>query len=259
MCGFGGGSRLLARLRGLETCDDPQRGVPSSAPPRVSPTRRDTADLVARILLSASTDPGRIAAYLRHRGLRGTVPAALRYVSALPYYNEDGRVTGRYPAMVAAVQRADGELIGVHRTYLDGGGPGKAPVPTPKKSLGPVRGGAVRLAEAADVLALAEGIETALAVMQATGTPTWATISASGMVAVRLPRTVRTVEIWADHDRGQAGQDAAQQLAAHLRREGRRSCVFIPPTVGTDWLDALVTDGEGALQAARRCRGRASR
>ncbi len=44
--------------------------------------------------------------------------------------------------------------------------------------------GAVRLAEFYEELVLAEGIETALSILQATGKPIWACLSTSGLKAV---------------------------------------------------------------------------
>lgn len=178
------------------------------------------------------------------------MPASLRFAPSLAYV-EEGQPTRRLPAMVAAVQAKDGRVVGVHRTFLDARSAGKAPVDTPRKSLGPVRGGAVRLAPVGSVLALAEGIETALAVMQATGMATWAAISAPGLAAIELPADLRDVVVWGDHDRSGAGQRAAAELAARLRCEGRSVRVLLPPTIGTDWLEVLVADGSKALCAAQ--------
>jgi hypothetical protein len=62
--------------------------------------------------------------------------------------------------MVAAVACVpDRRIVAVHRTFLSAAGCGKAKVPNPKCSLGPVGGGAVRLAPAGPKLVVAEGIE----------------------------------------------------------------------------------------------------
>jgi putative DNA primase/helicase len=100
------------------------------------------------------------------------------------------------------------------------------------------KGGAIRLfpLEAGKPLALAEGIETALAVREATGWPVWATIAAPFMKEVIVPE-VEEVLIAADHDK--AGLEAAHALARRLLREGRRVRVAVPPEEGEDWLDAL--------------------
>ena len=85
--------------------------------------------------------------------------------------------------MVCAVRGADGLIYGVHRTWLRPDGSGKAAVAPQKAMLGRCAGGAVRLAPASDAVQIAEGIETALAVLVATGVPTWAALSTSAASA----------------------------------------------------------------------------
>lgn len=108
-----------------------------------------------------------VETYLATRGIDlaaiGGVPPTLRFHPTLP--DRDSRAV--WPAMVGAVQGADDKIVGVHRTYLARDGRGKAPIPVAKKMLGPCWGGAVRFARAGETLALAEGIETALSVLQA--------------------------------------------------------------------------------------------
>jgi phage/plasmid primase-like uncharacterized protein len=131
------------------------------------------------------------------------------------------------------------KLVAIHRTFLIPGGSGKAPVQPAKKSLGPVAGGAVRLAAAGPVLAITEGIETGLSVMQATGIPTWAALSASGLEALILPPLPIAAEvvIFADNDVNGRGQKAAETLARRASAEGRRVRIELPPTPGTDFND----------------------
>ena len=69
-----------------------------------------------------------------------------------------------------------------------------------KKRGGSVGGGAVRLAPAQETLMVGEGIETCLAAMQATAMPAWAAVSTSGLKALVLPPTVRTIIILVDDD-----------------------------------------------------------
>ncbi len=139
--------------------------------------------------------------------------------------------------MVAAVQAPDRSITGIHRTFLTLDGTKKAPVSQNKMMLGKCAGGAVRLAAVADKLALAEGIETALSVLQATGIPTWATLSTSGLKAVILPDEVREVIICADGD--EAGEQAAQDAAQRFLREGREVRMARAPA-GMDFNDLLV-------------------
>ncbi len=184
-------------------------------------------------------------------------PAALRCHLELAYY-EDRREVGRFPALVAMAVDAMGEPCGVQRIYLDPDGSGKAPVSPTKKALGSIQGGAVRLDEPrkGEPLVIAEGVETALAVREATGWPTWAAVSASGMAAVVIPMEIKEVVIGADLDRSKAGQEAAAKLAARLHGEGRVVQVVLPPgpipegVKSIDWLDALNTDGAEAVRRA---------
>src|SRR5262249_55948551 len=144
-----------------------------------------------------------------------------------------------------------GVTIGVQRTYLALEGTGKAAVGPPKKALGKVVGGAIRLGEpSTGTLALAEGIETALAVMEATGTPAWAAVGAENLRRVAIPSGVAAVELWADHDANGVGQTAAEKAAAAYHAAGREVFILVPPEAG-DWLDVLVARGPEALRAAR--------
>ncbi|MHB8763136.1 MAG: DUF7146 domain-containing protein [Deferrisomatales bacterium] len=192
---------------------------------------------------------GPVDSYLKSRGLDllGKWPQTLRYHTSLSYH-EEGQTFGPFPAMLARIDGADGEPAGVHRTYLRADGSGKAPVPTPKKLMpspvpGATTGGAVRLFPAGPVLAVAEGIETALAVHLATGFPTWAAVSAGGMARVTLPPDALEVIVCADHDRSGAGQAAARTLARRLLTEGRRVRIALPPEPGTDFADLYVRGG----------------
>jgi phage/plasmid primase-like uncharacterized protein len=127
-----------------------------------------------------------------------------------------------------------GEPCGVHRTFLRADGSGKAPVDKPKMMLG--RAGVIRLAEpAAEGLGLAEGIETALSVMQAIGwSPIWAAGSRGGIETFPvLPAIALT--IFADGDA--PGLKAARLCAARWAGAGREVLLYIPPT-GEDWNDA---------------------
>jgi len=141
--------------------------------------------------------------------------------------------------MVARVDSLDGELIGVHRTWIERGPDGMW-WRRDRAMLGCAAGGAVRLAPAAETLLIAEGIETCLAPMQATGQPTWAALSTSGMIALELPPIVREVVILADHDRSGAGERAAHTAAQRWLREGRRVRIAMPPQPGWDFADMLL-------------------
>jgi hypothetical protein len=124
--------------------------------------------------------------------LIGGVPASLRYHPALHHSD-----TGLYlPAMVGGVQGADGRVVAVHRTYLKHDGSGKAACSSPKKMLGPVWGGAVRLGPATATLNLAEGIETAMSVMVFGFSPMWATLSAGTLKSFPVLGCIEALSIF---------------------------------------------------------------
>lgn len=184
--------------------------------------------------------------YLESRGLDAIVadpPANLRFHPALTYFNVTTRqALGRYPVILAAVRAPDGRVMTLHRTYLAADGAGKAAVPSPRKVCPPwrkngLRAAAVRLYAATERLALAEGIETALAVRLASGWPVWSCVSAHGLATVELPDAVRNILIAADYD--PAGLDGAQTLAQRLRAQGRCVRVAVPDEPGQDFNDLL--------------------
>ena len=82
--------------------------------------------------------------------------------------------------------------------------------------------------------AVSEGIETGLSVLQATGIPTLAALSAAGVQALVLPACVHEVFIAADAD--PVGMDAAETAARRWHTEGRIVRIVKPPE-GLDFND----------------------
>ena len=171
--------------------------------------------------------------YLASRGITMEPPPTIRFHPGL-MHSPTGLLI---PAMVAAVTVCPGdEIVAIHRIFLKADGTGKAPITQNKMMLGPCKGGAVRLAISGDELILAEGLETAMSVLQALGRPTWATLSTSGLKAVRLPPEVRKLIIAADGD--QPGEDAAMTAGKRFLGEGRKVAIARAP-VGMDFNDLL--------------------
>lgn len=94
--------------------------------------------------------------------------------------------------MVARIDSLDGELIGIARVWLCHDETGKWRRRN-RAMLGRAAGGAVKLAPAAETLLIAEGVETGLSGIEATGLPAWAALSTFGLVALALPPIVRRV------------------------------------------------------------------
>ncbi|UZE96947.1 toprim domain-containing protein [Alkalimarinus alittae] len=190
--------------------------------------------------------------YLCNRGLGELIasddlPEVWGAVESLEYNEESKKAI--YPALVAPVV-SSGELVNVHRTYIANNGQ-KAPVEHAKKLMpsiypGAMKGAAIKLYPAGSRLAIAEGIETALAVRVAKpDLPVWATVTAYGMKTVKLPGMVAEVFIMADLDATETGEKAAIELQKRLQREGRKAVVCLPDGAipegakGIDWLDML--------------------
>ena len=220
------------------------------APPdRETMKRRDAAERAdkarrtrqaLRIWRRCIPAPGTLVeTYLRARGITIPIPPSLRYLAAAKH-----RPTGLIlPAMVAGVQSPDGRVVAIHRTFLSQNGTGKAGVREPKMSLGPVAGGAVRLAKANGRLVISEGIETGLSILQATATPTWAALSAPNMANVILPPDIQDVTLGPDGD--EAGETGAQEAAKRFVREGRQVSIARPP-LGEDFNDMLLAEARTA-------------
>lgn len=238
---------LMATLRaqGLATGRSDAEWTP---PLRVTVKDTAKADAMADLArkLWCQTVPGVgsiVETYLPARGIILPVPPTIRFAPTMKH-TPTGLVL---PAMVAAFARCpDNRVVAIHRTYLTADGTRKAPVTQPKMTLGPVKGAAIRLAPAGPVLIVAEGIETTLSAMQATGLPGWAAFSAGNMRELILPALPLAAEVLiaADHDAHGVGQNAAYAAAERWVAEGRKVRIAIPPAVGADWNDVI--QGEAA-------------
>ena len=172
-------------------------------------------------------------AYLRGRAITCDLPDTLRFHPDVRHEH----IGKSYPALVARVDGSEG--LAIHRTYLRPDGSGKAEIEPSKMMLGSVTGGAVRLADEAGTLIVAEGIETALSLANRAGqadASIWAALSASGMKALRLPKPVGQLIVAADGDK--AGREAAAVLAKRAVEIGWEAFLLHAPE-GQDWNDSL--------------------
>ncbi|MFM2059475.1 MAG: hypothetical protein RLY71_3860 [Pseudomonadota bacterium] len=188
--------------------------------------------------------PGDVATRYLQQRLRCTpavLPLCLRLHPALDYWHDGARL-GTFPALVASITSPAGELLALHRTYLDASGrkaslPDGAPVKKLTRAAGYLMGGCIRLAEpdAAGLLGVAEGIETALAASLAGSLPVVAAYSAGALAAWQWPASVRHVVVCADND--PAGAAAAHELGQRALSAGLRVHVATPSVPGLDWCD----------------------
>jgi len=178
--------------------------------PADPPAPRGSSEAARRLFAASKSIRGTLAErYLRGRGI--VLPpevSALRFHPCCFYRAPSGRQI--WPAMIAAVTDPGGAMTGVHRTWLDPAG-GKAPVDQPRRAMGHLIGNAVRFGVVQDVMAAAEGIETALALKTVLpALPVVAALSAAHLAALTVPPTLRRLYIARDNDT--AGRLALERL-----------------------------------------------
>jgi putative DNA primase/helicase len=158
-------------------------------------------------------------AYLRRRA----IPEGVWETPALRFHPNMTSLDDRVmrPALVAAITDAEGALQGVQVTLLSAYGAAKAPVATPRRVIGRLMGGMVRLSEARSELAIGEGVETMLSASTLLGVPSWAALTADNLGRFAIPGFIDRLIIVADNDF--AGVRAAEALRmrspAHVRVE----------------------------------------
>ena len=174
------------------------------------------------------------ALYLANRGLAARC-SDLRFHPQMPLGPKD--CVRFLPAMIAAV-RNDVGILALHRTFLAPDEPCIANFERPRRALGSLGTGAVRLAwPRGGRLGLAEGIETALSATQLFGVPCWATLGNERFGLVTIPDSVRELHLFVDHDAG--GNLAEERAREAYVRDGRRIVTRRPGRFGQDWNDIL--------------------
>lgn len=229
--------------------DDAAAGSPADGRTRPEPAEgADTpapdtsgAAIVAQGLHAwhAAVGPGPLV--LAYLGSRALIPPPEPVIRSRPRIWWD--VQRQHPEMLALVTDAEtGEPIGCQITRLKPDGSGKAAVKRPRINL--CRGGFVRLFPPGPLLAVAEGVETALAAAAIFGAPAWATLGAETLAkAPPVPPIVRTVLVAADND--WPGRDAARTAAAAYRERGLEVLERVPTNPGSDFNDVLIERTRG--------------
>ena len=202
-----------------------------------------------RLFASAKPIPGTVAGiYLRRRGITEVrdLPA-LRFHPSCFYRAQENAPRETWPALLAAVTDAEGVITGVLRTWLARDGSDKAPLATPRRSLGRLLGSGVRFGQATDVLAAGEGLETMLSLrVVLPAMPMVAALSATHLAAFIPPSGLQRLYIARDNDR--VGRRAAEMLGARLHVDGIEALVLTPHC--DDFNTDLTTLGREALAAS---------
>ena len=143
----------------------------------------------------------------------------------------------KHPCLIAAVTAWPSEHVeAIHMTFLNYDGE-KIDHEKNKLRRGSCPYGAVRLGKPSKKLYLAEGIETALSVIQITGDPCWAVLSATSFKPFHPPESVKEILIAADNDC--AGTNNAKIAASHFSRLGFKAYITTPDETGADFNDFL--------------------
>jgi hypothetical protein len=234
-------SSVIRALSALQLIGPALQAGEDCAPSPADPDRRNRG-AAARLWAAAhpiAKSPAE--AYLRGRGLTLEV-SDLRYHSRTPY----GRAAQAIfrPALLAAVRDGRG-LIAVHRTFLDPRSAKLADLPLPKRALGRLGEGAVRLRPPRQgLLGWAEGIENAMAATQLTGIPCWATLGTERFARIALPPSVERLILFLDND---PGGRRAEKLAREAQADSPVGIeARYPRLPGDDWNDVLLARGEDA-------------
>ncbi|RWF66698.1 MAG: virulence-associated protein E [Mesorhizobium sp.] len=171
------------------------------------------------------------AIWSRSVPLPGTLAEKYLASRGLSYCGDAVRFYPGGRAMVALITNAiTGEPQAIHRTFLDRDG-----CKVDRKMLGPAGGAVVRLSGDGEVsigLAIAEGIETALAVPFR---PVWACLSAGTMRSFPVLSGIQALTVFADNDASGTGQKAARECAERWHAAGREVTIRIPTGTGTDY------------------------
>lgn len=181
---------------------------------------------------------------------------------------------GRFPALISIVSYPDGSAACIHRTYLDNKGDklnlvidGKKI--NAKKLMGrcenrKLSGGAIRLGGNFIVngeFHCAEGIETALAIMQTKKVPVWSCVSALLLGLVEPPQGTTKIIAWSDKDiskkingkEKRAGSEAAATLRTRMLERHIDVLPLFPKddipdgSSSVDWNDVLNQHGESGF------------
>ncbi len=232
-CGAGDGMKLAIEFTGREfkpLAAEIDSFVGNIKPEKITkPKDNGRISDLFKYMIPAKHCP-QVMDYLRARGL--PCSSGVMAIKEMRYY-EDGKHAGTFPAMIGQFISPLERLCTLHVTYLQG--QGKAPVNAPKKVLTPIvemAGGAIRLTSLYEHIGIAEGIETALAVMRDFKVPCWASGNAGMLEKFVLPCGVKSVTVYADNDENFTGQRSAYILANRLALAGVPVEVVVPKFVG---------------------------
>ena len=185
-------------------------------------------------------------AYLQARGIN-LIPPACRYHPALKYFH-DGKSYGEWPVLVLPATDIAGNVKAIQRIYLNPEKPKQAPLPNPKKTLGPLDGAAARFLGPNDwPMILAEGPETGLSVWQAMGWETWVALGSIAKLVEHLPLGRRVIVARDGDEPGSPSDKMLSSGVDAMIKRGIDAWVATPP-LGQDFNDVLQAGSDDAVR-----------
>lgn len=257
---FGDLLDVIRVQRGLSTSEALQEAADWLAVPRPAEQRQrsaengnaissvDREERARKLFARCSPIAGTPAeTYLRRRGITEFGPA-LAYHPSLFYTDQEAQLEPRtWPGLVCAITTNGSLIIGVNRIYLTAEGE-KAPVENPKKVIGTIAPGAVRVGDITNRrLIVGEGVETILAVR--TALPDYAvaaTLTTRHLERFEPPDEL--LELWIARDAGEPGARAADALVARLAEQRPELRIGHLKPANGDFNDRLVQFGPMLLR-----------
>jgi hypothetical protein len=216
------------------------------------PTREALMELrsQAKLLTHEDAEPAR--RYLAARGFAALDLSKfnpLRCHPRLPYYDEERKFVGYFPALIADIESPAGEVVSVQRYFLTAEGR-KAPVEPVKKLLtmagASASGGALRLHAPGSILMTCEGLENGIpGLLRNPHLPLWPALNTALLGSLIVPAVVRHIVVWADPDK--AGQNAVKKLTTRMAAEARTVEALYPRDTRLDWNDVFLRFGIEAI------------
>jgi DNA primase len=175
--------------------------------------------------------------YLRLRGIEGALPDTLRFGRPPLWIDRLGNKGPCREALIVACHDVHGTLTGIQRIFLRPDGR-IAELPRPKRSLGKIRGSALRLGGEGPELIVCEGPEDGLTLRDLLPQiPVWVALGAGNMPSLVLPDGVKRVLVAGDNN--EAGRKAAQDACERFESQGRRATPIFPAQSFADFNDQL--------------------
>ena len=253
---------LIAQAQGCatlaDTLDEARRFLSLPRPEGhepVMPAPQGSPEAARRLFAMSKPIRGTAAeTYLRTRGITDLRDCTSLRFHPRCYYRGDeadpaDSARNAWPALIAAATDPAGAITGVHRTWLDPSGQTKAPVSTPRRSMGLINGQGVRIGAAHGIVAVGEGLETMLSLRVALpDLPVIAAGSANHLDALLLSDGLRRLYVAEDDD--PAGRRATASVMTRAEAAGIEA-IRLAPARG-DFNDDLRQLGREALHAALR-------